>query len=136
MNPQDANAQDPSIIQPQAQQAQPQDNAQNDAQVENSFIIQSASQILADEQANPGSQDPEALAWARSKVGDMPVAPAMPAAAVPQPPQPAQQPAGPIATSQGGDEGEIVWDKPADPTVNPPTAPDNATTNGDNTWQQ
>jgi hypothetical protein len=49
------------------QQAQtPQSNPQDDAAVESKYVSEAAQRILADEQAQPGSQDPDAVAWAQS----------------------------------------------------------------------
>jgi hypothetical protein len=66
MNP-DANMQDQTTDQ----------NDQNDPIMDNKYIVESAKQILDDERANPGSQDPAAVEWAQSKV-NLPVAEAAP----------------------------------------------------------
>lgn len=80
MNPQDQN-------QPQIQQQpvpEPGQEAIADPAVDNKYIMETARQVLANEAANPGSQDRDALAWARSVV-DNPSVP-VPSTDVPQPP--------------------------------------------------
>jgi hypothetical protein len=74
MNPQDQN-------QPQNQPQQQDQNqpAIPDSQVDDKFIMENAQQMLADEAANPGSQDPGALQWARGIVGNPSAAVSVPA---------------------------------------------------------
>lgn len=125
MNP-DANMQD-------------QTTDQNDPIMDNKYIVEAAQQILSDEQAAPGSQDPAAIEWAKAKA-NLPVgtdpsasAPASPPdtlqvqhtpdeqpAAVPQPP--AQNASAEAASSDGHtlyiDRSEAS--APAGPETNQP----------------
>jgi len=53
---------------PDANNFQDQTTDANDPIMDNKYIVEAAQQILADEQAQPGSQDPAAVEWAKEKV--------------------------------------------------------------------
>jgi len=117
----------PDVTMPGQPQQQPaQDDAQANAAIENKYVMETAKQLVADELANPGSQDPDALKWARSKVtgnpvdgGNAPIAQQQqqPQSIQPQPvPQPPQPPSDTLHVRhdddvpqyQGGDQGTIT----------------------------
>ena len=105
MNP-DANFQGQAVPQgPQSNQPSPQD----DTAIENKYIMDTARQLVNDELANPGSQDPDALTWARNKLANGVAAPSAP---VPQPPAPSAPAPAPMAPEQSAPSGVIQPSSP------------------------
>ena len=112
MNP-DANFQGQPVPVPQGPQSMQNNTAQDNAAIENKYIMDTARQLVNDEMAQPGSQDPDALTWARNKLANGPTAPSAPVPVPPSMVNPA--PVAPVAQDPAANPGQ---------TIQPQSSPD------------
>lgn len=99
-----------------------------DYQIENSFIQESAAEILKNERENPGSQDPDAVRWATEKVtAGIGSAPA-PAAPDPMPITPSQTPQ--IADPATVEDNVLYINRDPVETTPPPQSDNNQPNSG------
>ena len=108
-----------------------EDQAPQDQEVENHFVMETAKKVILDERASPGSQDPELVRWATDKLsGDVsrtvpPVPVPAPPTASPPPPQPE-----PAPNELRVPHERAAYDNPTNPTAG--TTQDNGTMIGEN----